>query len=124
MGDTTINKILQIKDDALIKYNDFLEKQRLRDVKKTENRKIDDEERLKYNEKMRTYYRDNKQNIAPKCPYNIKINLYVSALNSGKIKKINLKKLDEYHISFNEMLKKYQVDKEFIKQFHLKNIKK
>lgn len=39
--------------------------------------------------------------LYPNLKYKIKVNLYVSALNTGKLKTINQEKLNEYNIVFN-----------------------
>ena len=45
-----------------------------------------------------------------KNPYNRKVLQYISALNTGKLKKANREKLIEYEIVFNTETKKYQKD--------------
>jgi len=81
----------------------------------------EEKERLRNlrNQRAKIYYANNKE----KCQsYKInilsKINLYVSALNTGKIKKINHTKLNEYHISFNQDISKYEVETEFAVSFY------
>lgn len=39
--------------------------------------------------------------LYPNLKHNIKVNLYVSALNTGKLKTVNQEKLKEYNIVFN-----------------------
>ncbi len=48
-----------------------------------------------------------------------KVYSYLSSLNNGKIKTINQQKLNEYHITFNEDLKKFVADKEYIKSLNV-----
>lgn len=75
--------------------------------------------RQKRNERARLFYANNKEKHSLyRIPELSKINLYVSALNTCKIQKLNKQKLDEYHISFNEATNKYEVDTEYAISFY------
>ena len=81
--------------------------------------------RLKRNERARLFYTNNKEKCdAYRIPLLSKINLYVSALNTGKILKINEQKFDEYHIKFNQDTNKYEVDTYYAISFYKKKNKK
>ena len=86
------------------------------------NNKTEDEiEILKKtrNERAKIFYNNNKEKCKSyRIPILSKINLYVSALNTCKIKKINQKKLDEYHITFNQDTNKYEVNTEYAISFY------
>jgi len=100
------NKVLEANEDIAKKGMEYRKKsiQRKKELQKSKNEieyfsDSSDETQKKRNNK-------NKE----RNPHNRKVLQYISALNTGKLKKANKEKLIEYEIVFNTETNKYQKD--------------
>jgi len=100
--------------NKVIEANEEVAKRSLEYRKKSIQRKKE----LQKSKNEIEYFRDSNDEIQQKkkCkrdeknPYNRKVLQYISALNTGKLKKANREKLIEYEIVFNTETNKYQKD--------------
>ena len=111
-----MNILLETNEDVRDKRLSFQKQQKEYYIKTKDNISdaVNEEILKKRRERAKVFYANNKERCKSyRNPILSKINLYVSAMNTGKIKHINEDKLNEYHISFNKDINKYEVNTEY-----------
>jgi len=104
------NKAVEANEDIAKRSQEYCKKylqrkKELKEIKDKSNIEVeyfsDSSDEIQQNRKLKREERN---------PYNRKVLQYISALNTGKLKKANRNKLIEYEIVFNNETKKYQKD--------------
>jgi len=105
--------------NKVVEANEEVAKRALEYRKKYIQRKLELQQIREKSKNEVEYFSDSSDEIQQKRknkvrqernPYNRKVLQYISALNTGKLKKANREKLIEYEIVFNTETKKYQKD--------------
>jgi len=117
MTDRVIN-YTPYQSNKVVEANQDIAKRAIDYRKKCLNRKTELQMIREKSKNQVEYFSDSSDEIPQKSksnkneqnPYNRRVLQYISALNTGKLKKANREKLIEYEIIFNTETKKYQKD--------------